>query len=310
MSSYIVAALYKFVHLPDYTDLRDPLLNCMLRHKVVGSLLLAKEGINGTIAGNRKGLDAVLTHIKSDRRFSDLAYKESTATEVPFYRTKVKLKKEIVTMGLPLVDPNQKVGTYVKPENWNELISDPDVLVVDTRNNYEYELGTFEGALNPDIKTFREFPGYIQNNLDINKHKKIAMFCTGGIRCEKSTSYLRTLGFENVYHLEGGILKYLEKISREESLWSGECFVFDNRVSLIHDLDEGRREICHGCRHALSEQDKKTPEYELGVSCPKCFDKQTPKQQQAYRERQYQMELAEERGTIHIGAPRKKSVQA
>jgi len=310
MPSYIVAALYKFAHLPDYADLRDPLLNCMLRHKVVGSILLAEEGINGTIAGNRKGLDAVLAHIKSDPRFSNLAHKESTATEVPFYRTKVKLKKEIVTMGMPQVNPNQKVGTYVKPENWNELISDPDVIVIDTRNDYEYELGTFEGALNPGIKTFREFPRYIQANLDKNKHKKVAMFCTGGIRCEKSTSYLRTLGFEDVYHLEGGILKYLEKIPAEKSLWSGECFVFDNRVSLIHDLDEGHREICHGCRHALSEQDKKSPEYELGVSCPKCFDKQTSKQRQAYRERQHQMELAEQRGTIHIGAPQKNSIQA
>ena len=305
MSSYIVAALYKFVHLPDYADLRDPLLNCLLGHKVRGSLLLAEEGINGTIAGNRSDLDAVLAHIKSDPRFSDLVHKESTATEVPFYRTKVKLKKEIVTMGIARVDPNQKVGAYVKPENWNELISDPDVLVIDTRNDYEHELGTFKGAIDPGIKTFREFPGYIQNNLDIKKHKKVAMFCTGGIRCEKSTSYLRTLGFENVYHLEGGIIKYLEKVSKEESLWSGECFVFDNRVSLIHDLDEGHREICHGCRRALSEQDKKTPEYELGVSCPRCFDKQTPKRQQAYRERQYQMELAEERSTIHMGAPQK-----
>ncbi len=310
MSPYIVAALYKFVNLPDYANLREPLLNCMLRHKVAGSLLLAEEGMNGTIAGSRGGLDAVLAHIRSDPRFSDMAHKESTAAEAPFYRTRVKLKKEIVTMGIPRVDPNQKVGTYVKPEDWNQLISDPDVLVVDTRNDYEYELGTFKGALDPDIKTFREFPGYIQNNLDINKHKKVAMFCTGGIRCEKSTSYLRSLGFENVYHLEGGILKYLETVPKEESLWLGECFVFDNRVSLIHGLGEGHREICHGCRHALSEQDKKSPEFEPGVSCPKCFDKQTPKQQQAYRERQHQMELAEERGTIHIGAPQKKPASA
>lgn len=303
MSTYIVAALYKFAHLPDYAEMRDPLLNCMLHNKVIGSLLLAEEGINGTIAGDRKGLDAVLAHLKSDPRLADLPHKESTADEAPFYRTKVKLKKEIVTMGVPQIDPNKVIGTYIKPEDWNELISDPDVIVLDTRNNYEYELGTFKGAIDPDIKTFREFPEYISKNLDPGKHKKVAMFCTGGIRCEKSTSHLLSLGFENVYHLEGGILKYLENVPESESLWEGECFVFDNRVTVIHDLKEGHREVCRGCRHALTESDKQSPEFEEGVSCPNCYDDLSQEQMDSNRERQYQMELAQERGTVHLGAP-------
>lgn len=307
MSSYIVAALYKFAHLPDYAALRDPLLNCMLRNKVIGSLLLAEEGINGTIAGERAGIDAVLAHLKSDPRLADLPHKESTAEEVPFYRTKVKLKKEIVTMGIPQVDPNRVIGTYIKPEDWNALISDPDVLVLDTRNDYEYELGTFKGAIDPDIKTFRDFPGYINKNLDPKNHKKVAMFCTGGIRCEKSTSHLLSLGFEDVYHLQGGILKYLENVPEAESLWQGECFVFDNRVTVIHDLKEGHRQVCRGCRHALSEADKNSPEFEEGVSCPSCFDSLTPEQLEGNRERQYQMELAEKRGTVHLGGQQKKT---
>jgi len=310
MSGYIVASLYKFSHLPDYVALRDPLLNCMLRHKVIGSVLLAEEGINGTIAGSRSGIDAVLDFLKTDPRFADLTHKESTATEAPFYRTKVKLKKEIVTMGFPQVGPDQKRGVYVSPKDWNALISDPEVLVLDTRNEYEYELGTFKGTVDPEISTFREFPGYVDKNLDTKKHKKVAMFCTGGIRCEKSTAHLLSLGFENVYHLQGGILKYLEEIPAEESLWQGECFVFDNRVSVIHELKEGHREICRGCRHALTEADKNSPEYEEGVTCPNCFDTQTEAQKQGNRERQYQMELAQKRGTVHLGPPQQKTASS
>jgi UPF0176 protein len=214
---------------------------------------------------------------------------------------KVKLKKEIVTMGVNGIDPQQIVGTYVKPQDWNALISDPDVLVVDTRNSYEYEIGTFERAIDPKTETFREFPAYVAENLDPAKHKKVAMFCTGGIRCEKSTAYLKEQGFEEVYHLEGGILKYLEEVPEEESLWRGECFVFDNRVAINHKLEKGVYDQCHGCRYPITEDDKKSEHYMLGVCCPRCFDKLTPEQTTRFAERQKQIELAKQRNQAHIG---------
>jgi UPF0176 protein len=269
---------------------------------VKGTLLLANEGINGTVAGSREGIDALLTWLKSDERLADISYKESFDAEMPFYRTKVKLKKEIVTMGVEGIDPLQVVGTYVKPKDWNALISDPDVVLVDTRNDYEIEIGTFEGAVNPNTETFREFPEYVEKNLDPKKHKKVAMFCTGGIRCEKSTAYMKEQGFDEVYHLEGGILKYLEEVPKEDTMWQGECFVFDNRVAVNHDLEKGNYDQCHACRMPITEEEMKSDKYEKGISCHHCFDKVTDEQRERFAERQRQIELAKQRGEEHIGA--------
>lgn len=299
----VICALYKFVSLPDYREMREPLLNFCAENGIKGTLLLANEGINGTIAGSREGIDAVLAYLKNDPRLADIVYKESHDDEQAFYRMKVKLKKEIVTMGVESVDPNKIVGTYVKPKDWNALISDPDVTVVDTRNYYEYDIGTFENAINPETETFREFPAYVANHLDPQKNKKVAMFCTGGIRCEKSTAYLKEQGFDEVFHLEGGILKYLEEVPASESMWKGECFVFDNRVSVNHDLEKGQYDQCHGCRHPITEEEKLSDKYMEGVACPRCFDKQTPEQHARFSERQKQMQLAKSRNQLHIGAP-------
>lgn len=298
----IVCALYKFVSLEDFETIRQPLLDVMLDNEVKGTLLLAEEGINGTIAGSREAIDTVLSWIKSDSRLAQLDTKESFDQTMPFYRTKVKLKKEIVTMGVEGIDPKEVVGTYVKPKDWNELISDPDVLLVDTRNDYEVGIGTFKGAINPKTETFRDFPEYVKQNLDPEKHKKVAMFCTGGIRCEKSTAYLKEQGFDNVFHLEGGILKYLEEVDANNSLWEGECFVFDNRVAVDHGLRKGQYDQCHACRMPITEEEMQHEKYEKGVSCPHCFDKQTPEQRQRYIERERQVQLAKARGEAHIGS--------
>ncbi len=300
--SYVVVALYRFVSLPDFEAIRDPLLDFCQAQGLKGTLLLAKEGINGTVAGSREAADALLAHLSEDERFRNIEYKESFVDDQPFLRMKVKLKKEIVTMGVEGIDPNHIVGTYVKPENWNALLSDPEVTVVDTRNNYEYNIGSFKGALNPNTETFREFPEYVAQNLSPEKHKKVAMFCTGGIRCEKSTAYMKEQGFEEVYHLEGGILKYLEEVPQEESLWEGECFVFDNRVAVDHSLQKGSYDQCHGCRHPITEEDKLSEKYLLGVACPRCFDQQSPEQRQRFSERQKQMELARQRDEVHLGS--------
>ena len=301
MSKYIVCALYHFVILEDFESIRDPLLKTMLKHDVKGTLLLAREGINGTISGTRDGIDSVLTWLRKDKRLANLDTKESYDDTIPFYRTRVKLKKEIVTMGIESIDPTHIVGTYVKPKDWNALISDPDVLLLDTRNDYEVAIGTFKNAVNPDTTVFREFPQYIKDNLNKNKHKKVAMFCTGGIRCEKSTAYLKTQGFDEVYHLEGGILKYLEEVPEAESLWEGECFVFDNRVSVNHQLEKGQYDQCHACRMPITEADKNHQKYTLGVSCHHCFDQTSELQKSRYIERQRQIKLAEQRGEDHIG---------
>lgn len=302
----VVCALYHFVILDNYQDLREPLYQVMCDNDVKGTLLLAREGINGTIAGTREGIDTVLAWLRQDPRLAKLDTKESYDDEVPFYRTRVKLKKEIVTMGVEDIDPNHIVGTYVKPQDWNALISDPDVLLIDTRNQYEVEIGTFKHAVNPETETFREFPQYAQENLDPKKHTKVAMFCTGGIRCEKSTAYLKSQGFDEVYHLEGGILKYLEEVPEEQSLWEGECFVFDNRVSVNHALEKGIYDQCHACRMPITEEDKQHPHYVHGVSCHHCHDETNEVQKQRYIERQRQIELAKQRGEEHIGGEVKR----
>ena len=307
-SGFVVAAMYRFAKFPDFESVRQPLLDLMLAHEVRGTLLLAAEGINGTIAGPRAGIDAVLGFIRSDPRFSEIDVKESFSETNPFYRSKVKLKKEIVTMGVEDIDPNHIVGTYVDPADWNELISSPDVVLLDTRNKYEYEIGTFENAINPETDSFREFPEYISRNLDPAKHKKVAMFCTGGIRCEKSTAYLKQQGFEEVYHLKGGILKYLEDVPEEETLWRGECFVFDNRVTVNHQLEPGQYDQCHACRMPISEADKQSEHYQQGVSCPHCFDQLSQEQVERFAERERQMQLARKRGETHIGHPVQETI--
>ena len=299
----VVAALYRFTKFPDFESFRRPLRELMLEKEVRGTLLLAAEGINGTIAGSREAIDSTLAWLREDDRFRGLQVKESYVNENPFYRTKVKLKKEIVTMGVENIDPNHIVGTYVDALDWNNLISDPEVLLLDTRNKYEVEIGTFKNAVNPETDSFREFPEYVEKNLDPIKHKKIAMFCTGGIRCEKSTAYLKQQGFDDVYHLKGGILKYLEEVSEENTLWEGECFVFDNRVTVNHQLEQGSYDQCHACRMPITEKDKNREQYQRGVSCHYCFDKQSKEQVKRYAERERQIQLAKHRGEKHLGQP-------
>lgn len=266
-----VATFYKFVKLQDFAEKQAPLLACCSQAGIKGTILLAAEGINGAIAGSREAVDAVLTFLRADPRLADLEHRESTAETFPFDRIKVRLKREIVTLGMPAIDPSQQVGTYVTPQDWNALISDPDVLTIDTRNDYEVSIGTFKGAQNPKTGSFRQFPEYVRHHLDPTKHKKIAMFCTGGIRCEKASALLLAQGFQEVYHLKGGILNYLEEIPPAESLWQGECFVFDQRVAVSHGLKAGTHEMCQSCGHPISEQDKNSPHYEAGISCPHCF---------------------------------------
>ncbi|WP_353929611.1 rhodanese-related sulfurtransferase [Okeanomitos corallinicola TIOX110] len=287
----VVAALYKFVSLTDYQELQAPLLSFCQQQNIKGTILLAKEGVNGTIAGSRTEIDAVLGFLRSDARLADLEHKESYTETPPFEKMKVRLKREIVTLGIPEVDPNQKVGTYVSAEEWNDLISDPEVKVIDTRNDYEVSIGTFKRAENPQTQIFREFPEYISKNLDPNKHKKVALFCTGGIRCEKASSYMLAQGFEQVYHLKGGILKYLEAVPQAESLWEGECFVFDERVAVRHGLEEGSYELCFGCGHPISEADKSSPEYEEGISCPHCIGSLTAEKRARQQEKWKQYKL-------------------
>lgn len=273
-----------------------------MKNKVMGTLLLAEEGINGTIAGPQEGIENVLAYLKSDTRLADIEHKESYVEFMPFYRLKVRLKKEIVTIGLPEVDPTQTVGTYVGPEEWNKLLEDEDVIVLDTRNDYEFDIGTFKNALNPNTQSFREFPEYVKKNLSPKKHKKVAMFCTGGIRCEKASSYMLQQGFEEVYHLKGGILKYIEDTPQENSKWEGECFVFDNRVAVNHSLEKGKFDQCFACRYPVSEEDKKSDKYVKGISCPHCHDSLTAEKKKRFESRQQQIELAKKRNEQHIGS--------
>lgn len=295
---YTIAALYHFTRFADPAALKPALLELCQSLDVTGTLLLAAEGINGTIAGPRAGIDVVLTHVRALPGCADLEWKESTSSEPPFGRMKVRLKKEIVTMGQPDVDPKARVGHYVDPEGWNALIQSPDVAVIDTRNDYEVAIGTFDGAVDPQTKSFGEFPAWWQQNKHRFHNKRIAMFCTGGIRCEKSTNYLLGQGIQDVYHLRGGILKYLEEVPADDSTWNGDCFVFDNRVSVGHGLKEGPHELCHGCRRPILPEDKARPEYEAGVSCHHCIDETSEADKGRFRERQKQMRLAQERGGV------------
>ena len=300
MTTRLVAALYRFVSLPDYRELREPLLERCRDLEIRGTLLLASEGINGTIAGKDEAIHALLDYLRSEERFADLEVKFSKASISPFHRMKVRLKKEIVTMGIEGIDPNRVVGTYVEPEEWNSLIEQEDVWVVDTRNDYEVGIGTFRGATDPDIRSFREFPAWIRAQRERRKEPKVAMFCTGGIRCEKSTAFLKEEGVEEVFHLKGGILKYLERVPEEESLWEGECFVFDERVAVGQGLKEGSYGLCRACRFPISEEDRAAPEYVEGVSCPRCESKTTAAQKAGFAERHKQMLLAEARGSHHL----------
>lgn len=297
---YIIAALYKFARLDDYKKMREPLLKKMRNFDIKGTLLLASEGINGTISGTRKNIDTILDYLESDERLAGLQHKEYYSDEHAFYRTKVKLKKEIVTMGVEDIDPTKHAGTYLSPEKWNQLLNEPDVILIDTRNHYEVKIGSFKGAVNPEIKSFRDFPEWIDKNLDSTKHKKVAMFCTGGIRCEKSTSLLNKKGFEDVFHLQGGVLKYFEEIDNEKSKWNGECFVFDQRVSVDQNLNQGEYDQCYACRMPISEDEKTSEFYEPGVSCPHCYNTNTDERKERFYERAKQIRLAKERGEQHI----------
>ena len=289
---FVVCALYKFVPLSDPHQFKTQLHHRMKEKDVRGTLILASEGINGTIAAEEQNVDDLLNYLNSHERLFPINYKLSYVNFNPFKRTKVKIKKEIVTMGVDGINPNKGCGTYVLPKDWNKLISDPDVLLIDTRNDYEHKLGTFKNAVNPETSSFREFPSYVENCLNPEKHKKVAMFCTGGIRCEKSTSLLKEKGFEHVYHLKGGILKYFEDVPSEETLWEGECYVFDDRVSVTQDLEKGRYEKCHACRHPITFEDKQDPKFTEGISCSNCIDRTSVAQKNRYREREKQFELA------------------
>lgn len=283
--SLVVATFYKFVALPDVDYLKPSILKVCRQQEIKGTILLATEGINGTISGSCESVAAVVEFLRSDTRLADLEVKQSTAQTHPMRRLKVKIKDEIVTIGLKKVDPNRQVGTYVRPQDWNQLISDPEVLVIDTRNEYEVNIGTFKGALNPQTQSFRQFPQYAKTHLDPKKYKKVAMFCTGGIRCEKASSYLISQGFEQVYHLQGGILKYLEQTPQSDSLWQGECFVFDERVSVQHGLAAGSYQICYGCGYPVSESDRSSPHYIPGICCPHCYEKLTEDKQDRLQRR-------------------------
>lgn len=299
---FTVAALYHFTRFDDPAALRSPLLALARQYGVKGSLLLAQEGINGTIAGSRSGIDAVLAHLRALPGCAGLDWKESASPFMPFGRMKVRQKREIVTMGKPDVDPRAGTGHYVAPEDWNRLISEPDVVVIDTRNDYEVAIGTFRGAVDPGTRSFREFPQWWEENRHRFHNKRVAMFCTGGIRCEKSTNYLLGQGVKDVFHLKGGILKYLEDVPQKDSLWQGACFVFDQRVSVGHGLNPGPHVMCHACRRPLLPEDKARPEYEDGVQCHQCVNEFTAERRAAFRERQRQIVLARERGQMHLGA--------
>ncbi|GAB7555637.1 rhodanese-related sulfurtransferase [Novosphingobium sp. 11B] len=301
-----VAALYCFTRFDDPAALKAPLEALCHEHGVRGTLLLAGEGINGTIAGTDAGIDAIVAHVRGLPGCEGVDVKFSDAPHMPFHRMKVRLKREIVTMGQPDIDPLAIVGTYVEPQDWNALIADPDTIVIDTRNDYEVAVGTFARAIDPHTKTFREFPEWFRSErerlLGQGKAPKVAMFCTGGIRCEKSTAFLKQEGVEDVFHLKGGILKYLETVPEEQSLWEGECFVFDQRVTIGHGLAPGSYELCHACRRPISAEDRASELYEIGVSCPACHGERTEEQRAAYRERERQEKLAARRGEAHVGA--------
>ncbi|WP_193174833.1 rhodanese-related sulfurtransferase [Oricola nitratireducens] len=298
---YTVAALYHFAKFGRFAEFKPELEAVCEEAGLKGTLLLASEGINGTVAGSREGIDRLIAFLRAQPEFAGLEYKESYAGKEPFLRMKVRLKKEIVTMGVPGTDPTQIVGTYVDPADWNDLIADPGTVVVDTRNDYEYAIGTFEKAVNPETTSFREFPDWVRRHDNDLKGKKVAMFCTGGIRCEKATAFVKTLGFDEVYHLKGGILKYLEDVPEDESLWHGDCFVFDERVAVGHGLKPGDYTLCRACRHPLTQEETRSEKYVEGISCPHCHDKRSEEDRARFAERQRQIALAKKRGEKHIG---------
>lgn len=298
---FVVCALYKFTALEHFVSFQIPLQTKLQGYKICGTVLLAKEGINGTIAGTRPNIEKFLSWLTQQPGMCQLEVKQSVTEQLPFKRTRVKLKKEIVTMGVADIDPRKSVGTYVEPKDWNNVLADADVLVVDTRNEYEIKVGRFEQSTNPQTTNFREFPAFAARHLNPAKHKKIAMYCTGGIRCEKASAFLKQQGFEQVYHLKGGILKYLEQVPQSESKWQGECFVFDERVTVDHQLRKGNYEQCHACRLPITNEDKQSEKYQVGVSCPACFEHSTKADKARYAEREKQVQLAQARGQKHIG---------
>ena len=304
----LVAALYKFVEIDDLLSLQSDLHEICEKNNIMGTILIANEGINGTISGKTNEINQTISLLKSDKRFTNIEIKYSSTDKQPFHRMKVRLKKEIVTIGLPEINPNKKVGTYVKPEDWNDLISDPNVVVIDTRNKYETKIGSFQNALDPETSSFREFPDWVKKfkSSKENANKKIAMFCTGGIRCEKASSLMKEEGFEDVYHLQGGILKYLEIIDKENSLWNGECFVFDQRVCLTDELEVGSYKMCFACRMPITEEEMQNEKYIEGISCIYCYDKTTKEKKERFGSRQKQILLAKERGEKHLGGKQTK----
>ncbi len=305
--AFRIAALYKFAPIADPANLQPDLKALCTAHSIRGTLILAEEGINGTIAGPAQGIEFVLQFIREIPGFADIEIKESWSDEQPFFRMKVRHKPEIVTMGAANADPQERVGQYIEAEDWNALIAEPGVVVVDTRNHYESRIGTFEGSTLPDTDSFRDFPQWIKDNEETLKNaKKIAMFCTGGIRCERATSYMLNQGFEEVYHLHGGILKYLENIAEKDSKWTGECFVFDQRTSVKHGLIEGDWDICYACREPINQEHKASEHYVKGESCPLCYHKTTDEQKRGFRERHQQVKFAIERDEQHIGVPLKR----
>lgn len=309
MPHYLTAALYQFVDLPDHAEMVAPLQAYCEARDVRGTLLLAQEGINGTIAGPTEGVREVLAHLRADPRLANLPHKEAIAEVLPFYRMKVRSKREIVTLGVPGLNPAQNAGTYVKPADWNALIAQPDVVLIDVRNDYEVKIGSFEGAVDPLTQSFSELPGWVERQsaaggvlaAEDGKKPRVAMFCTGGIRCEKSTAYLRTQGFDEVYHLEGGILKYLETVSAADSRWQGDCFVFDERVSVGHGLAPGHHELCRACRWPLGAAEIASPLFVRGISCPYCHGTRSEEALAGLAERQKQVTLAQKRAKPHIG---------
>ena len=298
---HTVATFYLFADLPDFEAKQAPIKAYCESQSVLGTIILAPEGINGTIAGPSAGITAALEFLRADERLAKLPTRLSFTDRKTFHRMRVILRPEIVTLGDPSVNPNEAVGQYVEPKDWNALINDPEVTLIDTRNNYEVEVGTFRGAIDPKTTTFGEWPEYVENNLDPEKHPKIAMFCTGGIRCEKASAHLLKNGFKEVFHLRGGILSYLEIVPESESSWEGDCFVFDHRVAVKHGLEQGDFEICFGCRWPISEEETRSPLYEPGVSCPRCVEKLTDERRARLRERHKQVMLARKRNGTHIG---------
>ena len=301
---YIISTFYKFLVLENYKELKIKFEKSLSKTNIKGTILLANEGVNGTIAGSESDLKKFFLYMDKFSQFKDINPKFSSSNKNPFLRMKVRLKKEIVTIGIPEVSPSHQVGKYLNVKEWNELLNESDRMIIDTRNDYEVSIGTFKNSINPKIKSFRNFPNWVQKNLidkKVSKKSKIGMFCTGGIRCEKSTSYLKQLGFENVFHLDGGILKYLENVKSDENEWKGECFVFDYRVSLNDSLEKGEYDMCYACRMPLSKENKKNKHYVKGQSCEYCYDQTTIKQKKRFNEREKQIKLSKVKNLKHLG---------